>query len=285
MKIEKQIALYKEQNALLLRNMQAQYGSLARTPAVQSQISTVRSNISGLNAQNFTEESARINSSISGIRTNLNEARVASNNLGSTLVKDFAKFASWMVIASGFMTIINGIKEGAKAIVEFDTGLAGMKQTLEETYAEMGKQLDSTEMNKIGQGFLEVSQRWGASITEVLTAGKAWSRQYKDINEVMALVNNSVLLSVVDNVSLDNSVKSLEATMNQWGMTAKTAAEANEYSLSIVDKWSALAHKQMATANDLADANAKTGAVARLTGIDFDHMQGLNDSPLILVIM
>ncbi len=203
------------------------------------------------------------------------------NSLSSTggVFNDFKtameKFPIWIAASSIVMGVIHSFSDAYKAVVEFDFGLAGMRQTLEETYASMGKVLDDKEMNRIGEGFTQIAERWGQSVNEILTAGKAWSRQYKDVDEVMNLVNNSVLLSVVDNVSLDNSVKSLEATMNQWGKTARNAAEANQFSLEIVDKWSALAHKQMATANDLADANARTGAVARQTGVDFDHMQGL----------
>lgn len=199
----------------------------------------------------------------------------AKMGLGQELAVAFEKFPLWLGVSTVVMGVVHGFEDAYKAVVEFDTGLAGMRQTLEETYASMGKVLDDKEMNRIGQGFTQIAERWGQSVNEILTAGKTWSRQYKDVDEVMNLVNNSVLLSVVDNVNLENSVKSLEATMNQWGKTARNAAEANQFSLEIVDKWSALAHKQMATANDLADANARTGAVARQTGVDFDHMQGL----------
>ena len=176
--------------------------------------------------------------------------------------------ASMAVMYGGFDLLKSGI-------VDFESGMAGVQQTLEETYKELSKTLGPEEMARIADGFSDIAERWGQSSKEILEAGKSWSRQYKNVEEVQNLVNNSVLLSVVDNVALTKSVSALEATLNQWGRTARNAAEANQFSLEIVDKWSALAHKQMATATDLAAANEKTGAVARMVEVDFDHMQGL----------
>jgi len=100
--LQRQIGLYQERNALALRNIQASGGSLAQTPAVQSQIGAVQGTVAGLSssvldAEGFRTQTASINTSMSRIRTGINEARVATQGFGADLVNNGIKMFQWTV--------------------------------------------------------------------------------------------------------------------------------------------------------------------------------------------
>lgn len=223
----------------------------ANTQLAQSRIAT-----EGLRQQNMIQNASHASS-----QTYLGKM---TKSLGSHL----GTMASMVVLYGG----IHLLKEG---IVDFGADLAGVEQVLEETYHKMGKELSPEMMAAIGENFSVIAERWGQSVKDVLQGAKDWGRQYKDLNTIQELVNSSTLLSVVDNMSLNESVKGLEATMNQYGMVARSAGEAQEYSMRIVDSWSAVAHKSMISAQDLAQGNQKAASSARMMGIDFDNLQGM----------
>jgi TP901 family phage tail tape measure protein len=69
--------------------------------------------------------------------------------------------------------------------------------------------------------------------------------------------------------------KALEATMAQFGWIARNNAEAQAYSMRIVDSWTKIAHNYMVSANDLAQANERAASSARNAGVDFDFLQSM----------
>lgn len=272
-------AIIKETNAYLAGKITAQV-VISSSPATIQNLTALQNQLTTL-GRSATQTTATVNNAQQTMIRNEQRAlqdreqmyRGHTNNVGSM-------FASHMKSMAMMAAVFGSLGLAKEGLVDFESGMAGVKQTLEETYKEMHKTLGPEEMARIGEGFSDIAERWGESSKEILEAGKSWSRQYKDVQTVQNLVNNSVLLSVVDSVPLEQSVRSLEAVLNQWGMVAKTAEEANRYSLMVVDSWSALAHKQMATATDLSAANAKMGAISAQMGLDFAHAQGLITSSL-----
>ncbi|OPX93303.1 MAG: Phage-related minor tail protein [Pelotomaculum sp. PtaB.Bin104] len=156
-----------------------------------------------------------------------------------------------------------------QGLVQVEKGMAGVAQVLPVL------EQDQTKLNAASRDFLDIMQRYGASVTEVTDAAKLWGRAYKDLATVETLVNSTTLLSIVDNLNLTEATRGLEAAMNQYGMTAKNASEATAYSMKIVDSWSSVAHNAQVSAQDLAAATERTGAVAKMVGVDFDSLQGL----------
>lgn len=130
-------------------------------------------------------------------------------------------------------------------------------------------------MNQAMREFIQVAADYGTSVEDVTEAGRLWGRQYKDIGIIQELVRNSTKLSITDNMSLVDVNKALEATIQQYGISLKTAAEAQKVSGDYVDKWSHLADTALVTAMDLAKANEQSASAAHQAGIGFDFLQGM----------
>lgn len=155
-----------------------------------------------------------------------------------------------------------------EGLVKVESGMAGVAQVLPQLEG------DQRLLNQVSEEYINIMQRYGANVQEVTDGAKLWGRQYKDIQTVQNLVNSTTLLSIVDNLDLAKSNQALEATMNQYGMTARNASEAQAYSMRIVDSWSNIAHNAQVSALDLADANERSASVAHKVGVEYDYLQG-----------
>lgn len=183
------------------------------------------------------------------------------------------KFEQHMVNSMQYMAIWGGynkiVQASSEAFIQLPKAMAGVQQVLPQLH-------DNQEaLNKATSDFIGISERYGQSIFEVLDGAKLWGRQYKDLNTVMTLTNATTLLSVVDNLELSDANKALEASMSQFGKTAKDSSQAFQYSMEIVDSWSNLAHNAMVSTQDLALGMEKTGSVANMMGVSFDEMNAL----------
>lgn len=134
---------------------------------------------------------------------------------------------------------------------------------------------DQNLMNQALREFIQVAADYGTSMEDVTEAARLWGRQYKDIGVVNEFVRASTKLSITDNMSLVEVNKALEATMQQYGISAKTAGEAQFYSNKMVDSWAHLADTAVVTAADLAKANEQSASAAHQNGISFDYLQGM----------
>lgn len=175
-----------------------------------------------------------------------------------------------MALSIGLFTTLNGLYQTmVQGMKDVEDGAAGLQQVFE-------KQITSTgQLNKVTDDFVAIAQKYGTSVNDVLAGAKQWGRQYKDVESAMTLTNSSTLLSVVDNVSLADSNRGLEATMNSLGMAAKTQTEAFANSMKIVDSWSALAHQASVSATDLVHATENSAGAAKAAGVSFDQLQAL----------
>lgn len=173
----------------------------------------------------------------------------------------------------GFMAaggVIMGLGMPAyEGLVGMEKGMAGVEQVLPQLEKDQGL------LNQVSNDYIDIMKRYGASLNDVTDAAKLWGRQYKDIQMVQNLVNATSLLSIVDNLNLADANKALEATMNQYGMTARNAGEAQAYSMRIVDSWTNVAHNAQVSVNDLAAANERSASVAHKVGVEYDYLQGM----------
>lgn len=196
----------------------------------------------------------------------LKKTIASGKTFSDTLKRIVEHAAGWAIAGASMMAIFDALHGG---LFDVESGMKGLGTVIPALLESQQKFNDATRQ------FLALMGQYGLQVDEVMQAGKAWGRQYKDVNEVLALVDNSAKLSVVDNLSLEESVKGLEAAMNQFGMTAKNSAEAMAYSGKVMDSWSMLAHHAMVSANDLASGTEAAGAAAKQALVRFDELQGL----------
>lgn len=130
-------------------------------------------------------------------------------------------------------------------------------------------------MNKTMRDFIKIASDYGATVQDVVEAGRLWGRQYKDVAIVQELVRNSTKLSITDNMSLTEVNKGLEATLQQYNVHLKDANEAQQVSGHVVDTWAKLADNAIVTASDLAKANEQSAGAANQMGISFDYLNAM----------
>jgi TP901 family phage tail tape measure protein len=156
-----------------------------------------------------------------------------------------------------------------KGIVGVDQAEAGLKQVFGET-AQTQEQL-----NAVTNDFINVGKMYGQTVQEITDAAKQWGRQYKDVNTALELTRAATILATVDNLSMADANRSLEATMNAMGMAATDQASAMENSMKIVDSWSALAHEASVSAQDLAMGVERSAGAAHQAGMNIDQLNAL----------
>ena len=89
------------------------------------------------------------------------------------------------------------------------------------------------------------------------------------------LVRQSAMLATVDNFSMIESVKGLEAVLAAYGLRAKTAAEATLYAGRAVDIISKVAHYGQISAQELVRGIETTGKAAEQAGISLEFLTAL----------
>lgn len=81
-----------------LTNLQSRNNKIFDDPAVQAEVEKVQSMLDSLkmNPETFTTASKAINTEMDSTRTAFNSVSAASDNFGSSLLADSAKFAIWI---------------------------------------------------------------------------------------------------------------------------------------------------------------------------------------------
>lgn len=167
-------------------------------------------------------------------------------------------------------SVFNAPQKMVEGLSKLEQAKVNFAQVMPDSFSN-----DQNLMNQALREFIQVAADYGTSMEDVTEAARLWGRQYKDIGVVNEFVRASTKLSITDNMSLVEVNKALEATMQQYGISAKTAGEAQFYSNKMVDSWAHLADTAVVTAADLAKANEQSASAAHQNGISFDYLQGM----------
>lgn len=184
----------------------------------------------------------------------------------------FGKLRShyYWILAGGFVSAMIGVPAAMlKTITDVDEAMHNLG-TVMPSLEESEKNV-ATEQTKL----IETASQYGAAIGDIAESARLWGRMYKDIDTVNVLTSQSAKLAVADNFSMAESTKAVEAAMFQFGMTAKTSADALAYSNKIVDTYTALSHQSGVAAQDLAAGVERSGAAAAQAGVDFEFLTAL----------
>jgi len=263
--LQRQVLLYQEANALALRNMQAQYGSLARTPTVQSQISAVQTTVGGLSssvldAEGFRTQSTAINSSIAGIRTGLNEARESSHSFGADLVNNGIKMLQWTIVGGLIFGTLSKIKEGFSFINDLDKQMTNISMVT-------GKSRDSImEMTK---AYADLATQLHTTTSEVMTAAQEFLRAGHTQEETLLLISSAQKMSAISGQDSKSSADQLIAITNGF---AQEFAQTGETTIGIIDKLTAVDNMSATSTKELGTALERTSVSAQMAGTSFSNL-------------
>ncbi|WJJ55279.1 hypothetical protein QB910_000035 [Dabrowskivirus KKP3916] len=151
-------------------------------------------------------------------------------------------------------TAFMGIMDEGQQFVQIQQDMAQLKSVL-------GSATDSqNSFNDAANAFISIAQQYGVSIDNVVQSATLWSRQYKDVNEVISLTNESTLLSVVDNMQVTDANKAVESSLNTLFGSITNANQAISDSTKLVDSWSAVSHEASVSATDLTEGFERAAA-------------------------
>lgn len=197
------------------------------------------------------------------------------------MTKGFSRKMNWIAGAFGFYESYDILRKTGEVITEVGESMAnlrtvmpqiqhgtgeGQKRTKEEADAAMAEQ---------SRKMIGTAADYGIGVNEAIESARLWGRMYKDQNTVNLLTAQSAKLAVADNFSVEESTKAVESAMFQFGMQAKTTAEALSYSNRIIDVYTKLSHNAGVSAQDLAAGVERSGAVAHQAGMDFEFLTSL----------
>jgi len=169
----------------------------------------------------------------------------------------FTQFST-KVITAGFMELKKAIRDVFQNVIELDKAITDLQiatgysreQTaaLVKEYSQLG--------NKIGATTLEVAQ-----------AADEWLRQGYSAEEASRLIESSMMLSKLGQISASEATTALTSAINGYKMSAEDA-------VSIVDKLTAVDMEAAASAGGLATSMSKTATSAMTAGVSMDTLIG-----------
>lgn len=197
------------------------------------------------------------------------------------MTKGFGRKMSWIAGAFGFYESYDILRKTGEVITEVGESMANLRTVMPQIQHGIGegqkrtKEEADTAMAEQSRKMIGTAADYGIGVNEAIESARLWGRMYKDQNTVNLLTAQSAKLAVADNFSVEESTKAVEAAMFQFGMQAKTTAEALSYSNRIIDVYTKLSHNAGVSAQDLAAGVERSGAVAHQAGMDFEFLTSL----------
>ncbi|MEY8410511.1 phage tail tape measure protein [Lachnospiraceae bacterium 62-26] len=177
-----------------------------------------------------------------------------ANGFGN-FIKGFAKFGIYFNV---FQKIEQGAGEAVKAIEDVDKAIVDLQMATGDSY---------NNVRQLVSGYNDFAKQLGATTKEVASGASDWLRQGKSIVETNKLIQDSMVLSKVSNLSSEDSTSYLTAMMKGYKKSAEEVSEIND-ALTSIDLAAAV------DAGGLAEATSRVAASADLAGVSLNRLLG-----------
>lgn len=172
--------------------------------------------------------------------------------------------ANARIIAFGAsMAIMNGVSNAFKSMVR---DLVEVEKALADINVVMN--LSAQNLDKFSSGLFRVAKETGAAFNIAAVAATEYARQGLGVEESLKRTRDALILTRLTGMDSAEAVKALTAAMNTYGSQIKDTTE-------LVSKFAAVDVKFAVSAEDFADAIARTGQAAKSAGVDIDELIGL----------
>lgn len=171
--------------------------------------------------------------------------------------------ANARIIAFGAsMAIINGVSDAFKGMVK---NMVEVEKALADINVVMG--LSAKNLDKFSDSLFQVAKETGAAFNIAAQAATEYARQGLAVEESLKRTKDALILTRLTGMDSAEAVKSLTAAMNTYGSQIKDTTQ-------LVSKFAAVDVQFAVSAEDFADAIARTGAAAKGAGVDIDELIG-----------
>jgi len=258
--LQRSIALFQERNALALRNIQSQFGSLAKTPDVQSQISSITASSSSLtnvaDMEAFKAESAQVTSATNNMKAGLNEAKVAAQGFGADLVNNGIKMVQWSIVGGALFSTLKQIKDGFAFINGINANMTNIAMIT-------GNSHDS--IVQMTQDYSALAGQLHETTSEIMTASEEFLRAGNSASSTSELLKSSTVMSKIAGQSQQDSAQSLISVMNSYKMSATDM-------MGFVDKMVAVDNTSATSTAELSAAIQKTAFSAQAASVSLPEL-------------
>ena len=191
---------------------------------------------------------------VDGLSQSFNNATKSANGLTNSF-KGFAKLSAYVNV---FQMIEQGAKKAVDAIESIDDAIVDLQMATGDSYQSV-RQLVS--------GYNDLAKQLGATTTEMTSGASDWLRQGKSISETNKLLQDSMVLSKVANISSEDSTSYLTAMVNGYKKSVDEVEQIND-SLTSIDLATAV------DAGGLAEASSRVSAIADNVGVGLNKLLG-----------
>ena len=202
----------------------------------------------------------KVNTNVSGtkdvdkISNSFDRATKSANGFGN-FIKGLAKYGIYFNV---FQKIEQGASQAVKKIEDLDIAMVDLQMATGDSY---------DDIKKLVSGYNDFARQLGATTTEVTAGASDWLRQGKSIAETNKLIQESMVLSKVSNLSSEDSTSHLTAMMKGY---KKSADEVSE----IIDALTSIDLAAAVDAGGLAEATSRVAASADLAGVSLNRLLG-----------
>ena len=202
----------------------------------------------------------KVNTNVSGtkdvdkISNSFDRATKSANGFGN-FIKGLAKYGIYFNV---FQKIEQGASQAVKKIEDLDIAMVDLQMATGDSY---------DDIKKLVSGYNDFARQLGATTTEVTAGASDWLRQGKSIAETNKLIQDSMVLSKVSNLSSEDSTSYLTAMMKGYKKSVEEVSGIND-SLTSIDLAAAV------DAGGLAEATSRVAASADLAGVSLNRLLG-----------
>jgi len=156
-----------------------------------------------------------------------------------------------------------GIQAQARQAVGAMLSVEEQVNTLRQVMSEA-----STDFGKIKNDLYGIAQEMARPIDDVMGTAIEFSRQGLGQAEVTSLTKTTAVAANVTDMTQVEAMDNLTAATRQYSFSLKE-------SMAILDSWNNVANKNAVTAKDLGEAVKQVGALAKISGLEFNRLNGM----------
>ncbi|MGG1663097.1 phage tail tape measure protein [Brevibacillus sp. NRS-1366] len=249
--LERRLATYKEIAKMKLQDLRSTYGYKVDQSATQSWLN----NVNQLNTSmpNLKQKMQDLNTSFRQISSNAKEASKEGASFGQAFGNALPKFGLWMAASSVFYGFFNVLQNGISHVNELNKSMTDLSIVYMKSQSEVAGY--GKEMQKIG---VEMS----ITTNELAKGAAELARQGLSQGEVFARMRTITEYAKISNLSFNESVEIMTASINSMGVTAERAADVFSY----------MGDATATGADEIGKAMQRVGGTAGAIGIEFEKV-------------
>jgi TP901 family phage tail tape measure protein len=259
LEIQKQIALYKEQLAIRIKDKQTTYGANWKS----GQSDAILNKSSQITQKNYKDAIRQTNLEMNkqiSISKNLQKqtqlTSKATDSFATTLVKDASKMIAWTMVGAVIFGALKELKEGIQLIKDLDKAMTNIQMVMGYTREEVKGMV--TEYSALASTLHETTLSVMKASEEFLRAGRTQA-------ETLKLIEASTLMSKISGQEQKETADQLIAITNGFKLSA-------EETMQVVDKLTTVDNKSATSTKELGEALERTAVSAQLGGSSFERL-------------